>query len=246
MNRVALFLRLTVAVAPLVLAATPALAQDTTAPVAAPAGEAAEKPFSFDLTLYGATDYRFRGLSLSDKDPAFQPSITVTHKSGIYASVWGSNIASNGGDNIEIDLTAGISKDVGNGITAGVLAVYYLYPGASGDNYVEFQSSLSKTLGPVKVGVSAAYAPKQSNIGDLDNVYVALNGSVGIPSTPLTLNASVGYEDGAFGDKKKDWSLGVSAEVKGFTLGLSYIDTAHTNSDPLGKATAVFSLSRTF
>ena len=54
--------------------------------------------FSIDLSLGAVSDYRFRGISLSNKDPAFQPSVTVTHKSGAYASVWGSNIADNGGD----------------------------------------------------------------------------------------------------------------------------------------------------
>src|SRR5262245_3829130 len=43
----------------------------------------------------GATvvsDYRFRGISQTDKDFALQGTISVSHKSGFYATVWGSSI----------------------------------------------------------------------------------------------------------------------------------------------------------
>jgi uncharacterized protein (TIGR02001 family) len=224
---------------PFAMIASTALAQDAAT---------AEKtdPVSVDLNLAVVSDYRFRGISLSNKDPAFQPSITVTHESGFYASVWGSNIADNGGDKVEIDLTAGFSKEVG-GFNLGALAVYYLYPGAGDTNYVEFQASANHAVGPGTVGVLVAYAPKQANIGDVDNIYAAVNGSLPIPKTPLTLVGSFGIEDGAFGsDNKKDWSLGVNASIKGFTLGASYVDTSHTGGNPLGSSTVVVSLSKTF
>lgn len=231
----------------LALNAGAACAQSTPAATAAePAAEPVD-PVSVDFTLSAVSDYRFRGLSLSNKDPAFQPSITVTNDTGIYLSAWGSNIADNGGDNIEIDLTAGISRDIGSGFTAGALAVYYVYPGAGNTNYVEFQASASKDIGPASVGVLVAYAPRQANIGDVSNIYGAVNASVAIPSTPFTLTGSFGIEDGAFGNvNKNDWSLGVNATVKGFTLGASYIDTSRTGGNALGSAAAVFSISKTF
>lgn len=219
--------------------ANPAFAEEA-------ATDAPTPTISVDLTLGVYSDYRFRGLSLSDKDPAFQPALTVTHKSGLYASVWGSNIAANSGDDLEIDLTAGYSGNVGDGFKVGALAVYYVYPGASSLNYVEFQGSLSRDIGPANIGVTVAYSPKQDNIGNLDNTYVAINGSVPLGSSPFKLAGSFGIEDGAFGNKKRDWSLGVTTDVKGFIVGVSYIDTARTGGASIGKATAVFSVSRTF
>ena len=222
-----------------------AFAQTTPSTVPTEAPTEVIDPVSIDFNLSAVSDYRFRGLSLSNKDPAFQPSITVTHESGFYASVWGSNIADNGGDDIEVDLTAGISKDIGN-LTAGALVVYYVYPGASDTNYVELQASASHKIGPGSLGVLFAYAPKQENIGDVSNTYVAVNGSLDIPSTPLTLTGSFGIEDGAFGnDNKNDWSLGISATFKGFTVGASYVDSSRTGGNPLGSAGAVFSISKT-
>ena len=216
---------------------TPAMAADDAA---------AKKAIEVEVTLAGVSDYRFRGLSLSGIDPAFQPAIVVTHESGIYGSIWGSNVSDNGGDNIEVDLVAGIERDIGK-VTVNVNATYYLYPGAGSTNYVEFIGKVSTPVGPGTVGLTVAYAPSQSHIGSQDNVYVALDGSVPIGGTPFSLTGSFGFEDGAFGTKKKDWSLGVTADVAGFTLGAAYVDTAHAQDfGRIAKAGAVFSISRTF
>lgn len=225
------------ALLPLVCLATPVQAAEEAA------AEGPPDPVSIDFTLAAYSDYRFRGLTLSDKDFSVQPTLTATLQSGIYFSIFASNIAENTGDDVEIDLIAGFSKEIGK-VTAGINATYYVYPGISSINYVEFIGTLGTEVGPAEVGLTLGYSPKQDNIGDVDNVYVAVNGSVPIKGTPLSLTGSVGYEDGAFGDNKKDWSLGVSADVAGFTIGASYIDTAR--GGPLGDATAVFSISKDF
>ncbi len=202
--------------------------------------------FDLELTLAAVSDYRFRGLSLSDKDPAFQPQLALTHESGLYARVWGSNLADNGGDDLELDFVAGIARDIGN-VSFDLGATYYVYPGAGGLNYVEFAGAVSTAVGPGKVGVTIAYAPDQWNIGGQDNIYAAINASVPLGKSPFSLAGSFGIEDGAFGNSKKDWSIGLTADVKGFTLGAAYVDTAHAREfGRLGKAGVVFSLSRVF
>lgn len=232
---------------PPVLIALPAYAQDSTAPVAPAATVAAsEKPFSLDFTLAGVSDYRFRGISLSNKDPAFQPQVALTHNSsGLYARVWASNIADNGGDKVEVDLVGGISREIaGFGVDVG--ATYYAYPGAKAVEYVEFIGVVSHDIGPANVGLTFAYTPKQGAGAPSRGIYTAINGSLPIKGTPLSLTGSFGIEDNGFYDNKKDYSIGVSADVLGFTLGLSYVDTARTGGDPLGSATALLSISKTF
>lgn len=214
-------------------------------PVNAETADVRKDPFSIDLSLAVVSDYRFRGISLSNKDPAFQPSITLTHKSGLYASVWGSNIAANGGDDIEVDLVGGYSGQSGP-VSYGVNATYYVYPGASDLNYVEFIGNVGTNLGSAKIGVTVGYVPKQRNLADQDNLYVAITGSVPIKGTPLSLAASFGIENGAFASAKRDWSVGVTADVAGFTLGASYVDTARSGANPLGSPAAVFTISRVF
>jgi uncharacterized protein (TIGR02001 family) len=215
--------------------AAPAFAQDEEAE--------AEGPIDVSVTLAAVSDYRFRGISLSDKDPAFQPGITISHESGLYAGVWASNIAENAGDDVEVDLFAGFAG--GDAVTYDLGVTYYVYPGVSAFNYAEFIGKMGTTVGPVTLGGILAYAPSQDGTGNTDNVYVGTNAGVAIGGTPLTLTGSVGYEDGAFGNDKIDWSLGVTASVSGFTLGASYVDT-NRFAGGLGKAGAVFSVAYTF
>jgi len=69
--------------------------------------------------------------------------------------------------------------------------------------------------------------PSQGNTGDEDNVYVATNATIALPNSPISIVGSLGVEDGAFtaGSKKLDWSLGMTAAISDFTLGVSYVDT---------------------
>lgn len=196
----------------------PAFAQDE-------AAEEASGPITISGGAAVVSDYRFRGVSLSDKDFAVQPYLTVKHESGLYAGVWGSNLAENAGDDIEVDLYAGFAG--GEEITYDIGATYYVYPGVSSFNYVEFTGKLGSTIGPATVGVQLSYVPSQDNTGNSDNIYYGTNATIALPNSPISIVGSMGIEDGAFtaGDEKVDWSLGLTAAVAGFTVGASYVDT---------------------
>lgn len=196
----------------------PAFAQDE-------AAEEAAGPITLSGGVAVVSDYRFRGVSLSDKDFAVQPYLTVKHESGLYAGVWGSNLAENAGDDIEVDLYAGFAG--GEELTYDIGATYYVYPGVSSFNYVEFTGKLGSTLGPATVGVQLSYVPSQDNTGNSDNIYYGTNATIALPNSPISIVGSMGIEDGAFtaGNEKVDWSLGLTAAVSGFTLGASYVDT---------------------
>lgn len=217
-------------------AAAPAFAQDE-------AAEEAEGPITISGGVAVVSDYRFRGVSLSDKDFAIQPTLTISHESGFYVGVWGSNIAENPGDDVEVDLYAGFAG--GDAVTYDLGVTYYMYPGVSSFNYAEIIGKLGTTVGPATVGATLAYAPSQDGTGNTDNVYLGTNATIALPDSPISIAGSFGYEDGAFGNDKLDWSLGLTAEVSGFTLGASYVNTNRFVGG-LGKAGAVFSLSYTF
>lgn len=206
-----------------------------------------EKASSFDVVggVAVVSDYRFRGVSLNNEDFAFQPTLTIKHDSGLYLGVWGSNIAANPGDDLEVDVFGGFSG--GDVVTYDIGATYYLYPGVSAFNYIELTGKLGTTIGPATVGAQLSYAPSQGGTGNTDNIYLGTNAAVGIPNTPLTLTGSVGYEDGAFsyGGDKVDWSVGLTASKYGFTAGVSYVDSNRFVGG-LGDAGVVFSLSYGF
>jgi uncharacterized protein (TIGR02001 family) len=212
------------------------------------AAEEAEGPITLTGGVAVVSDYRFRGVSLSDKDFAVQPYLTVKHESGLYAGVWGSNLAENAGDDVEVDLYAGFAG--GEELTYDIGATYYLYPGVSSFNYIEFTGKLGSTIGPATVGVQLSYVPSQDNTGNNDNVYYGTNAAFAIPNSPITLTGSIGIEDGAFtgADEKVDWSLGANAAVSGFTLGVAYVDTDRRSTFAFKDSAAgiVFSVSYGF
>lgn len=233
------------------IARTLASAAALTAFAAAVPAFAADEPKPA-LTVSGSvalvSDYRFRGVSLSDKDFAFQPYLTVKHESGLYAGVWGSNLAENAGDDVEVDLYVGFAG--GDAVTYDIGATYYVYPGVSSFNYVEFTGKLGTSVGPASVGAQLSYVPSQDNTGNNDNIYVATNAAVAIPNSPISIVGSVGLEDGAFSGEgeKLDWSLGLTAAVAGFTVGASYVDTNRKTTFAFKDSAAgvVFSLSYGF
>jgi uncharacterized protein (TIGR02001 family) len=218
------------------------------APAFAQEEEAESGPITITGGITGVSDYRFRGVSLSDKDFAIQPTLTVKHESGFYVGVWGSNLAENAGDDVEVDIYAGFSG--GDTITYDIGATYYVYPGVSSFNYVEFTGKLGTTVGPATIGGQLSYVPSQDNTGNTDNIYVATNAAIALPDSPISIVGSVGLEDGAFtgGSSKLDWSLGLTANVAGFTLGASYVDTDRQSTFAFKDSSAgvVFSLAYFF
>ena len=200
----------------------------------------------------GATlvsDYRFRGISQSDKRFAVHGTFSIAHTSGFYATVWGSSIDDyvyNGADQ-EVDLSAGYRKTFGNTtVDGGVL--YYYYPGSGGINsdFFEPYLSVAQAFGSVTAKVTANYAPKQSALsigsGREDNLYLAGDLSAAIPKTPVSLTAHLGHSFGpsylTIGKGYTDWGFGGSVTVKNITAGLSYVDTNGTFITPSGRNAA--------
>lgn len=229
---------LALAAMPLIIMSAPAMAQDS--------DEESSGPFEIDAEIGLNSDYRFRGISLSDKDPEVTAEISISHESGLYAGVWASNVALNdGADDLELDLYAGYATDLG-GLSLDVGAVYYLYPGNSDFNYVELTGSVGFAAGPATITLGAAYAPSQDNIGNQDNTYVYVSGDLPLGDSPLSVHGTFGIEDGAFGDSKRDWLLGATYDLGGgLSATVDYVDTSRAYTS-LGDATVVGRLTFAF
>ena len=211
--------------------------------------QAEEKPeptIEVDLSVTLVSDYRFRGVSLTDFKPAVQPDLTVRHKSGLYVNFWGSNVTENDGADLEADVSIGWSREFGD-TSVDLRAMYYMYPGASSLNYAEVSATLGRTLGKASVAANVSYVPRQANTGDMDNIYVGLSGEVPLGNSPVTLKGAVGYENGAFGEDKVDWLVGAGVDLgKGFAFDLSYVDTANSGGLREARAGVVAGLSKEF
>jgi uncharacterized protein (TIGR02001 family) len=223
-------------------------AASLTTPAFAQAADTAADPITVTGSVTTVTDYRFRGISQTDKNFAVQGSVTVAHESGAYVGLWASSVddyIAAGGDQ-EIDLIAGFKKTLG-GTTVDVGGTYYYYPGAEqfipgyNSDFLELYGSVSQAVGPVTAKLGAFYAPKQVALdygfGKEDNFYANLGLSASIPDTGLGLNAAVGRNFSksflSGGVKYTDWSLGASYTMGSVTLGLTYVDTDTTGFNPI-------------
>lgn len=217
------------------------------------AQEAPSAPVTVSGSVAMVSDYRFRGVSMTDKGMAVQGGVTATHESGAYAGAWGSNLSgwgTFGGANMELDLFAGYAIPLG-GATLDVGLIWYMYPsGVDITDFAEPYVKLSGDFGPLSGLVGVAYAPKQEALGNWsntpqsrtgdkeDNFYIWTDVSGAVPNTPVTLKAHVGWSNGNPGlgpngtslaptGKYLDWLVGADVAVPGtpLTLGIAYVDT---------------------
>jgi uncharacterized protein (TIGR02001 family) len=115
---------------------------------------AAEKDTKSDFTTSGSvglfSQYIFRGLTQTDRDPALQGNFDINHSSGLYLGMWGSNVSwlrdiysttalgygtdqstyYKSGGNLEIDIYGGFKSEIGKtGLGIDLGALQYYYPG---------------------------------------------------------------------------------------------------------------------
>ncbi len=187
------------------------------------------------------SDYRFRGVSQTDKELAIQGGVTATHESGLYVGTWASNLAgwgTFGGSNTELDIFGGFAKDLG-GVTVDVGLTWYMYPGGADiTDFAEPYVKLSTTAGPVSLLAGVAYAPKQEALGRWyfsgadaaagvfndpgdkeDNLYIWADAAAGIPDTPFKLKGHVGYSDGNAGLGPNGTSVAPTGKYLDWMLG---------------------------
>lgn len=188
------------------------------------------------------SDYRFRGISLSDRDFAIQGGFDVEHESGFYLGTWGSSIESYAGSEFELDIYGGYASEIG-GLSTDIGLLAYTYPGSSGTYYLEVYGSVGGNAGPASWTLGGAYVWGQENTGNQDNIYLYLDGEMPLGDSPFSLMGHVAYEDGAFGNNKWDWHGGVAYNFEQFTLSLKYIKTNVDAREGKGAVVAMVSAS---
>ena len=236
--------RFSTLVAGLLVLAGPAAAQD------------AEMPVTFSGSVAVASDYAFRGISQTLEDPAIQGGVTGA-AGPAYLGVWGSNVDFGEGDPVgrataEIDVFGGVRASLGGVADADLGFTYYAYPG-TGDVYeydfLEFALGVSRAVSTATVGVKAAYSP-DFFLASGSSLYLGGSLGVGLPSTPLSLAATLGRqsidENGTFGvPDYVDYSVGASLSVLGIGLGAAVVGTDLEEDECFGGAGAFGELCKT-
>lgn len=181
---------------------------------------AAELTLSGDVTF--TSDYAFRGISQTEEAPALQGGLSLSDASGFYLSVWGSNVDFLSEGTLELDVMLGWSGAINDDWSTDVGIMRYGYPNTAipGSNFWELYGSLSYKDLTFGLAYSDDY---YANAGDF--IYVYANYSYAITEA-ISLDLHVGqneYDDSS--SSYMDWSIGISTEVLGAGVSLTYVDT---------------------
>ena len=177
----------------------------------APAAEAPEvSPVTANVTI--TNDYRYRGISQTNYQPAIQGGFDYAHESGFYIGNWNSTInwvanTTNNGVKapIEMDFYGGFKKElIAEGFASDFGVLQYYYPQTGGNynammlnpNTTELYAAQNFTFGPVTGFVKVNYA--LTNIFGIPNssgsVYPDLTVNYDTGIWGISLNGHVGYQ----------------------------------------------------
>jgi len=252
-----------------------AAAAQTAAP--APAEPAkAEPEYTLTANVGLFSDYRFRGFSQTDFNPAIQGGFDFAHKSGFYLGNWNSNISSNlyNGSPIEMDFYGGYKHSFGDfGLDVGL--IYYYYPGSGEYNPdfkpKNFEAYIGGTWGPVSLKYfysftdffglnSSAVGRPFQDINTKGSQYLDLSGSYTFENG-IGINAHAGYQKvknydqlGGPSNDVWDYKVGVTYDWTGWIFGLAWVGTSDKNffltaqnpPEGAGKSTALVYVTRSF
>ncbi len=230
-----------------------------------------------DFTITGNvgifSDYRFRGISQTNKRPAIQGGIDFAHSSGIYLGNWNSNVDSAlySGANIEMDFYGGW-KTTFEGFGFDIGAIYYYYPGSGDQNAYPGSFKTNNTelyiggsWGPIGLKYSYAVSDFFGVPDSSGAYYLALTGSHDF-GNGFGINGSIGYQgglkngacvteiDGQLSCSITDYKLGGTYTIDGWVLGLAYVSTnrdlsfgtASASGRNISNGTALLSVTKSF
>lgn len=220
-----------------------------------------EHSFSANVTL--ATDYRFRGISQTFKEPTIQGGFDYAHSSGFYVGNWNSNVSDHSftDGSIEMDLYGGYKFAVTKDFTADIGALHYYYPGAQISGGKKYNTTELYVAGTYKWftlkysnAVSDFFGAPDSDGSD----YLELNANFEVMDK-TTLGFHVGHQNvkNVANADYTDYKISLSRDFGFATIGLAVVGTDadksfYTASNSaghfreLGDTTAVLSISKAF
>lgn len=217
------------------------------------------------------SEYRYRGISQTNKLPALQGGFDYAHSSGFYAGTWASNVSwlSDTGvsNSLEWDFYGGYKGAAGD-LSYDVGGLYYYYPGKypstnyTKPNTFELYGAVTYSIFTLKYShaltdIFGFVDSKGSGYLDLSATYdlgngMALVGHVGNQVIKASSPNGRAKSDCSY----TDYKLGVTKDVSGYVFGAAYIGTnakgdagqcyRNAYNKDLGAGTVVLSVVKSF
>lgn len=173
------------------------------------------------------SDYRYRGLTLSDQKPAAQIGFTYDDPLGWYAGAFGSTVrlASPAGPNVQAIAFGGFASRLASGIALEAGGDYSAFTGAAYDNYGEIFVGAATENVSARIYYSPRYFGQSSNA-----VYGEINASQSLVGSARLL-VHVGflrtrYETGyrtSSAQRAVDGRIGVAIDLDPFRAELAWV-----------------------
>jgi len=173
--------------------------------------QAQESDLSWNVAV--VSDYRFRSVSLTDKDPTLQAGFAWKSPFNVYAGAWASGLDSgNGGADIEADIFVGYQYDIDSSMRLDARLSRYTYHGGDGGSQDWNELSTVTTLYDTwKVGLN--FTPKIFG-SEGRGWYTSVTRDWPLPVYDLSLSTHVGRTTVQSGkapfDSFVDWNIGLS------------------------------------
>lgn len=182
--------------------------------------EDSEPAFSINAAADITSTYYWRGYDLTDHEPAFQPSLTLTHNaSGLSVNLWGSAAMDDGSwtrELDEIDLTVSLDRTLTEGVDVSVGTIVYFYPrlNEEEDSTEEVYAGLSFPSLPLSPSVTYF---QDFDLGD--GGYLLVGGSHSVGNVTLTADSGFNFEQYTEKTGFTDLVLGISYDLSLGTSG---------------------------
>lgn len=196
-------------------------------------------PLNDDFSLLGTlgiySDYRSRGISQTQGDPAVQASATLLHNAtGLYVGAWTSNVDFGYGlkTRQELDYYAGWYYQINDNVSLDSGYVKYSYPKEGQFNQSEWYSTLSAY--GFKASVNYSNDAPIAGRKDQSTLYSYVGYETQLPfEVGLELRYGINdYKDpvwidnnGSGRDSYHEWEVKLSRELLSLNWSLSYVDT---------------------
>ena len=209
------------------------------------------------LSAYFAvqSDYRFRGLSKNDREPAEEASLNWAGDWGLYAGTWLAKVNFYDGTSLEDDVYVGKHTDLA-GTDLNLEAYYYTYPDHAinhdvdrmngspyHDSYFEAIGQLTHVFGPLTLTATGAWSPNffaqtgegwyvEGTAAFAVNEWLSFSGNVGHQWVSRLDGVSVDIGTEGAPDIVKSgfpythWDLGATVTYKSLALDVRYIDSS--------------------